>query len=69
MASRRLRNPPKDIFTQLKKCPALQEQGPTWTVSNEVFELMKRIIMEELEKERWQHNPEQVDQPSTRNRP
>lgn len=69
MASKRLRNPPKDIFTQLKKCPALQEQGQTWTVSNEAFELMKRIIMEELEKERWQHNPEQVDLPSTQNRP
>lgn len=69
MASKRLRNPPKDIFTQLKKCPALQEQGPTWTVSNEAFELMKRIIMEELEKERWQHNPEQVDLPNTQNRP
>lgn len=69
MASKRLRNPPKDIFTQLKKCPALQEQGPTWTVSNEAFELMKRIIMEELEKERWQHNPEQVGLPSTQNRP
>ena len=69
MASKRLRNPPKDIFTQLKKCPALQEQGPTWTVSNEAFELMKRIIMEELEKEQCQHNPEQVDLPSTPNRP
>jgi hypothetical protein len=61
----RLRNPPKDIITQLKQCPALQEQGPIWTVSEEAFELMKRIIMEEMEKERWQHNPAQVDQPST----
>lgn len=47
MASRRLRNPPKDIFTQLKKCPALQETGQVWHMKQAVFVLIQQMAEKE----------------------
>jgi hypothetical protein len=43
----RLRNPPKDIFTQLKQCPALQEQGKTWHMDKAVFALIQQMAEKE----------------------
>ena len=47
MASKRLRNPPKDIFTQLKKCPALQETGQMWHMKQAVFVLVQQMAEKE----------------------
>ena len=47
MATVRLRNPPKDIFTQLKQCPALQEQGKTWHMDKAVFVLIQQMAEKE----------------------
>ena len=44
MPSVRLRNPKKDIITQLKQCPALQAQGATWHMKTAVFELVQQMI-------------------------
>jgi hypothetical protein len=43
----RLRNPPKDILTQLKQCPALQEQGQTWHMDKAVFALVQQMAEKE----------------------
>lgn len=47
MANVRLRNPPKDIFTQLKQCPALQEQGQRWHMDKAVFALVQQMAEKE----------------------
>jgi hypothetical protein len=47
MATVRLRNPPKDIFTQLKQCPALQEQGKTWHMDKAIFVLVQQMAEKE----------------------
>jgi hypothetical protein len=47
MATVRLRNPPKDILTQLKQCPALQEQGQTWHMDKAVFALIQQMAEKE----------------------
>jgi hypothetical protein len=47
MATVRLRNPPKDILTQLKQCPALQEQGQTWHMDKAVFALVQQMAEKE----------------------
>ena len=47
MATVRLRNPPKDILTQLKQCPALQEQGKTWHMDKAVFALVQQMAEKE----------------------
>jgi hypothetical protein len=47
----RLRNPPKDIITQLKQCPALQEQGPTWHMDKAVFALVQQMAEKEKAKQ------------------
>jgi len=47
MASVRLRNPAKDIFTQLKQCPALQEQGKTWHMDKAIFVLVQQMAEKE----------------------
>jgi hypothetical protein len=47
MPTVRLRNPPKDIFTQLKQCPALQEQGKTWHMDKAIFVLVQQMAEKE----------------------
>jgi len=47
MASVRLRNPPKDILTQLKQCPALQDQGQRWHMDKAVFALIQQMAEKE----------------------
>ena len=51
MATVRLRNPPKDIFTQLKQCPALQQQGQTWHMDKAVFALVQQMAEKEKAKQ------------------
>jgi hypothetical protein len=51
MATVRLRNPPKDILTQLKQCPALQEQGKTWNMDKAVFALVQQMAEKEKAKQ------------------
>jgi hypothetical protein len=51
MATVRLRNPPKDILTQLKQCPALQEQGQTWHMDKAVFALVQQMADKEKAKQ------------------
>ena len=43
----RLRNPPKDIFTQLKQCPALQDAGQVWHMKKAVFVLVQQMAEKE----------------------
>ena len=47
MPSVRLRNPKKDIMTQLKQCPALQHQGQIWHIKTAVFELVQQMAEKE----------------------
>jgi len=49
MATIRLRNPPKDILTQLKQCQALQEQGQRWHMDKAVFTLIQQMAEKEKE--------------------
>ena len=51
MATVRLRNPPKDILTQLKQCPALQHQGQTWHMDKAVFALVQQMAEKEKAKQ------------------
>ena len=45
----RLRNPKKDIMTQLKQCPALQAQGATWHMKTAVVQLVQQMAEKEIE--------------------
>ena len=47
MPSVRLRNPKKDIMTQLKQCPALQAQGTTWHMKTAVVQLVQQMAEKE----------------------
>ena len=47
MPTVRLRNPSKDIFTQLKQCPSLQEQGKTWHMDKAIFVLVQQMAEKE----------------------